>query len=150
MKQSSRNFRNFSLFLVASFLAIFGLLYIYNWGRNLSRRVDDLAAKLETSQTTVETVPKLRQEIDRLTNVLASIRSETPKPPTRVKIVSVREIQGMLKILGYYSKDVDGLSGPSTTKAVRDFQRSNGMEVNGHVEDVQFVERLREQSKIKK
>lgn len=45
----------------------------------------------------------------------------------------VREIQTRLKSWGYYSGQVDGVYGSQTEKAVRYFQKKNGLSVDGQV-----------------
>lgn len=44
-----------------------------------------------------------------------------------------REIQAALKRAGYYRGKVDGLMGPATTKAIRKFQKANGLRSDGIV-----------------
>ncbi len=46
---------------------------------------------------------------------------------------SHRNIQKLLKKLGYYKGSVDGVFGPMTKKAVKNFQRDNGLLVDGVV-----------------
>ena len=46
---------------------------------------------------------------------------------------TVREIQTRLKNWGYYDGAVDGIYGSQTEKAVRYFQRKNGLSVDGQV-----------------
>ena len=46
---------------------------------------------------------------------------------------TVREIQTRLKAWGYYTGSVDGIYGSQTEKAVRYFQRSNGLSADGQV-----------------
>ena len=46
---------------------------------------------------------------------------------------TVREIQTRLKNWGYYEGNVDGIYGSQTEKAVRYFQRKNGLSVDGQV-----------------
>ena len=46
---------------------------------------------------------------------------------------TVREIQTRLKNWGYYDGAVDGIYGIQTEKAVRYFQRKNGLSVDGQV-----------------
>ncbi len=44
---------------------------------------------------------------------------------------SVSSLQEELKKLGYYTMAVDGIYGSGTTRAVRDFQRANNLQVDG-------------------
>ena len=48
---------------------------------------------------------------------------------------AVSEIQTRLKNWGYYDGEVDGVYGSQTEKAVRYFQRKNGLSVDGQVGD---------------
>lgn len=45
----------------------------------------------------------------------------------------VREVQSVLKQMGYYKGSVDGIYGPQTEVAVRNFQKSRGLAVDGIV-----------------
>ena len=45
----------------------------------------------------------------------------------------VRTVQQKLKNWGYYEGEVDGIFGPLTTKAVKSFQRKNGLTADGIV-----------------
>ena len=44
-----------------------------------------------------------------------------------------KEIQSALKNAGYYKGAIDGKVGPKTRKAIEDFQKDNGLEVDGKV-----------------
>lgn len=44
---------------------------------------------------------------------------------------NVRQLQRLLKVLGKYSGDIDGSYGPKTTEAVKEFQRTVGLEDDG-------------------
>lgn len=46
---------------------------------------------------------------------------------------TVREIQTRLSRWGYYSGSIDGIYGSMTERAVRDFQKKNGLSVDGQV-----------------
>jgi hypothetical protein len=46
---------------------------------------------------------------------------------------AVRELQHRLTSLGYNTKGIDGIFGPNTEKAVRQFQKSHGLVVDGIV-----------------
>lgn len=45
----------------------------------------------------------------------------------------VKQIQTKLKNWGYYKGNIDGIYGSQTLKAVKDFQRKNGLTVDGIV-----------------
>jgi len=54
-------------------------------------------------------------------------------PPSGPYKPTAKEIQEALKNAGYYSGLVDGKSGPLTKKAVEEFQKANGLKVDGKV-----------------
>lgn len=58
-----------------------------------------------------------------------------PKPPISPEPFkpSNQQIQAALKAAGYYKGLIDGKIGPLTEKAIRDFQRANGLAVDGKV-----------------
>jgi N-acetylmuramoyl-L-alanine amidase len=48
---------------------------------------------------------------------------------------TVAGVQGRLRDLGLYFASVDGVVGPYTTRALREFQKSRGLAVTGHADD---------------
>lgn len=64
----------------------------------------------------------------------AYMRSSKPSPaplePTREE---TRLIQSRLKALGHYTAAVDGITGPGTRRAIRDFQQATGYPVTGEL-----------------
>lgn len=48
---------------------------------------------------------------------------------------NIRDAQHLLKDDGYYSGPVDGVSGPLTKRAIRQYQRANNMTVDGMLDD---------------
>ena len=59
----------------------------------------------------------------------------------------VREVQQMLTDRGYKPGPVDGLEGPSTRTALRDFQSANGLEVTPGVTDEAYIQLTSENRK---
>ena len=45
--------------------------------------------------------------------------------------MTIQQIQNLLQYLGYYTIRVDGISGPGTEQAVKDFQDAEGLEADG-------------------
>ncbi|HHW02085.1 MAG TPA: peptidoglycan-binding protein [Thermoanaerobacterales bacterium] len=56
----------------------------------------------------------------------------------------VRELQSKLQSLGYNVGPIDGIFGPLTEKAVKQFQKDNGLKVDGIVgpQTYDMLERL--------
>ena len=45
--------------------------------------------------------------------------------------MTIQQIQNLLQYLGYYTITVDGIWGPGSEQATRDFQKAEGLEVDG-------------------
>ena len=45
--------------------------------------------------------------------------------------MNIQQIQNLLQYLGYYTITVDGICGPGTKQATKDFQAAEGLEVDG-------------------
>jgi peptidoglycan hydrolase-like protein with peptidoglycan-binding domain len=74
-----------------------------------------------------------------------TIRIERAEPEVRRPLADpvVQKVQSVLKGLGFYAGDVDGLKGPGTEKAVRAYQDKMGLETTGRI-DQQLLEALGE------
>jgi peptidoglycan hydrolase-like protein with peptidoglycan-binding domain len=53
-------------------------------------------------------------------------------------------VQGALARRGYYDGQIDGVAGPGTRSAIREFQHDNGLPVTGRI-DSQLVQSLTNQ-----
>lgn len=78
--------------------------------------------------------------LGRVSHFLKKQRPEDPKPADKkpsswdnkgYSREYIRQRQAMLKELGFYKGEIDGYLGPATEEATRDFQRKNGLEVDG-------------------
>ncbi|MFH1414074.1 MAG: peptidoglycan-binding domain-containing protein, partial [Candidatus Omnitrophota bacterium] len=54
-------------------------------------------------------------------------------PPLGPYKPTVRQIQRALSNAGHYAGDIDGVSGPMTEKAIKEFQEANNLKVDGKV-----------------
>lgn len=72
-----------------------------------------------------------------------TIRIVRPRPaPERPKgDPQVERVQAVLKEIGFYGGDVDGLAGPATRKAIEDYQSKMGLAVTGKI-DAPLLEQL--------
>lgn len=75
---------------------------------------------------TVQTAPRAEQTAAASQSV-ASVLRQGSRGDT------VRTVQNKLRRWGYYSGSVDGIYGPATERAVRAFQKKNGLTVDGIV-----------------
>jgi len=56
-----------------------------------------------------------------------------PLPQVEPYKPSLKDIQAALKNAGYYTGAVDGKKGPMTNRAIEEFQKANGLKVDGKV-----------------
>lgn len=75
---------------------------------------------------TVQTAPRAEQTAA-ASQTVASVLRQGSRGET------VRTVQNKLRRWGYYSGNVDGIYGPATERAVRAFQKKNGLTVDGIV-----------------
>ena len=70
-------------------------------------------------------------------------RQNIPPPVDReITYTDILEVQGYLKNLGYYRGSIDGDCGPQTIKAIKEFQKNNGLYVDGKITTV-FIQRVK-------
>lgn len=79
----------------------------------------------------------------------APAANATPVPPPRPETASIRkpglvlDIQRGLAERGYYSGDVDGMPGPRTQQAIRDFEQAQGLKPTGEASEALLARVLR-------
>lgn len=67
------------------------------------------------------------------TRTLVSLFRQYMAQPVHLVEISIKRYQRQLQILGLYAGSVDGIDGPKTDAAVRAFQRSHALVVDGDV-----------------
>lgn len=82
--------------------------------------------------------PIQRQQIAVRPAAPAPVANATPVPPQRPETASIRakpglvlDLQQSLAERGYYDGAVDGLLGPRTQQAIREFEQAHGLKVTG-------------------
>jgi peptidoglycan hydrolase-like protein with peptidoglycan-binding domain len=80
----------------------------------------------------------------------APAANATPVPPPRPETATIRakaglvlDIQRALAERGYYDGDVDGLPGPRTQQAIREFETAQGLKVTGDTSEALLARVLR-------
>jgi murein L,D-transpeptidase YcbB/YkuD len=105
-----------------------------------AEEIAGIKTKVDTLEARVEGVEMKQAESDRMVmeqSQMAEERMVTTnfdvKPRAGKSKDRVREIQSALKNAGYYDGAVDGIKGKKTKKAIREFQKANGLTADGIV-----------------
>lgn len=63
-------------------------------------------------------------------------RAEPPARPMHLRYASqtVRDVQRQLRLRGYYAGPIDGMAGPATRTALRNFQHAKNLEARGQID----------------
>jgi len=102
-------------------------------------RVDTLETRVETVETKQASAErsvmeqsqaiedlKARRAAPETTNISVKPRAGHPKERTK-------DIQACLKNAGFYNGKIDGVKGKATKKAIKEFQKANGLKADGIV-----------------
>ena len=98
----------------------------------LESRVEGVESKqAETERATsqqAQTIEELRAEKEKAVKTNFEVRPKTGKPKEHMK-----EIQVCLKNAGFYKGNIDGMKGKGTKRAIKEFQKANGLKADGVV-----------------
>ena len=98
----------------------------------LDSRVGTVESKQAESERIVseqnQTIEQLKAEKERTVTTNISTRSE----PVRTR-GHMKEVQICLQNAGFYKGKIDGVKGKSTKKAIKEFQKANGLKADGKV-----------------
>ncbi len=98
----------------------------------LESSVESVESKQAESQALVsqqsQTIEELRAARERAVTTNISTRSAPVKGRGHMK-----EVQICLQNAGFYKGKIDGLKGKSTKKAIKEFQKANGLKADGKV-----------------
>jgi len=130
--------------VVAVLLALFVISGCETVPKKFKAEVSDMKEKVNTLETRVDTVESKTADVERATaehtQAIEEIKSTKPaevqtnfttrsssaKGNTRTK-----DIQTALKNAGFYNGMIDGIKGTGTKKAIKEFQRANGLQADG-------------------
>ncbi len=130
-------------------LALLLLVFTLSRGTTLVGRLE----KLEKGRKDLENFEKdhkdlvaMRGEMEKLRLDLQSLQSKVQamsSGPTKNSSIDARQIQKILKDLGYDPGPIDGKPGDGTKKAIRNFQHKENLTENGEIGDPEMIARLR-------
>lgn len=114
--------------------------------KKVQTEVTGIKTRVETLESRVEGVESKQAEVERLAAEQAQALDElktagTSQVKTNISVKAregtrsekMKDIQQALKNAGYYDGKIDGIKGKGTKKAIKDFQRANGLKVDGVV-----------------
>lgn len=114
--------------------------------KKVQAEVTGIKTRVETLETRVEGVESKQAEAERTTaeqaQALEDLKaSNAPQPKSNISVKSrndayggkMKDIQQALKNAGFYNGKIDGVKGKGTKKAIKDFQKANGLKADGIV-----------------
>jgi len=116
------------------FLVIISLVFLYGCGQKVEQT--EMPAEVQetvTETVTVEETPvEQPQTAEQLPVVQETVTVQETATITFVK-PDIKTIQQALANAGLYAGKIDGIIGPNTKQAIKDFQTQNGLTVDGKV-----------------
>jgi murein L,D-transpeptidase YcbB/YkuD len=114
--------------------------------KKFREEVSGIKSKVDTLESRVEGVETKQSDVERMANEQAqkleemkTEKEKTVKTNVTVKNRStksrghMKEIQTCLQNAGFYKGNIDGVKGKSTKKAIKSFQKANGLRADGVV-----------------
>jgi murein L,D-transpeptidase YcbB/YkuD len=135
--------------LVCLSVAILAAFIISGCGtsqKKVQTEVTGIKTRVETLESRVEGVESKQAEVERLAaeqaQALEDMKSAgmsqaktniSVKPREGARSEKMKDIQQALKNAGYYNGNVDGVKGKGTKRAIKEFQKANGLRADGVV-----------------
>jgi peptidoglycan hydrolase-like protein with peptidoglycan-binding domain len=109
--------------------------------KKMQEEVAGIKTRVETLETRVEGVETKQAEVEKTTGEQAQALEELKGAKTNISVKSrtgkgserIKDIQTCLKSAGFYNGEIDGVKGKQTRKAIKEFQKANGLEADGVV-----------------
>ncbi|MDD4909500.1 MAG: peptidoglycan-binding domain-containing protein [Candidatus Omnitrophica bacterium] len=101
--------------------------------QQLQTQVSDLSGELQKKDEEIGYLERQLAAAQTQREEITSARERAPKKSLDSKKRTRKNIQLALKKAGYYKGEIDGKLGKATKKAVRDFQKANGLSADGIV-----------------
>jgi peptidoglycan hydrolase-like protein with peptidoglycan-binding domain len=134
------------VFVVAVITAMFFVSGCETVPKKFKEEVAGIKSRVESLETKVEGVEAKQQEVDRTTSEQSQALEEmkSAKSSRETTNISVKprdfrsksrtkELQTCLKNAGFYIGKINGVKTKRTKKAIREFQKANGLKADGVV-----------------
>lgn len=110
--------------------------------KKFKEEVGGIRSRVDTLETKVEGIEARQTDAERLASEQAqALEASRERVKTNISVKprslkgkeNIRDIQTCLKNAGFYSGNIDGVSGKQTRRAIREFQKANGLNPDGIV-----------------
>ena len=114
--------------------------------KKFKEEVSGIKTKVDTLQSRMESVESKQMEVERATSEHGQAIEDLKARKTRYERTNisvkprgasskarVKEIQTYLKNANFYDGKIDGIKGPATKRAIKEFQASHGLTADGRV-----------------
>ncbi len=109
--------------------------------KKFKEEVGGIKTRVETLESKVEGIEARQTESEKAAGEMAQAMGESRTRGTSISVKSssfkgkenIKDIQTCLKNAGYYTGKIDGISGKNTRRAIREFQKSSGLNPDGIV-----------------
>ena len=139
--KSARNYAGLAVIFTAMVFVLSGCSTV---PKKFKEEVSGIKSKVDTLESRVEGVETKQSETERLAGEQAqdieALKARKTartnfgvKPHGGKSATGVKETQTCLKNAGFYSGKIDGVMGKKTRKAVKEFQKANGLSADGIV-----------------
>ena len=137
------------LLAVVAVVAVFLVSGCSTVPKKFKEEVTGIKSKVDTLESRVESVESKQAESERVVSqqsqtieemksarensVRTNISTRTGASSSARPREHMKEIQACLKNAGFYKGPIDGMKGRSTKKAIKEFQKANGLRADGKV-----------------
>lgn len=134
-----RNIFNTALVIVVALVFLAGCGTVPK--KKYEQDVKGITSRMESLESKVEGMEAKQTETERMVAEQQRPAEESAGPKTNVAVMErnpkgharTKEIQECLASAGFYKGKVDGVKGKKTRKAIKEFQRANGLTPDGVV-----------------
>ncbi len=133
-------------YLAIAIVAVFFIAGCETVPKKFREEVSGIRSKVDTLESRVEGVESKQSEAERMASEQAQRLEEMKaakeqsvktnfevKPKAGKSKEHMKEIQTSLQNAGFYKGKIDGMKGKGTKKAIKEFQKANGLKADGRV-----------------
>ena len=119
------------------FVIMLGLLILPGCGFRTEKKISDAEKKIEYLESRLDSYEVRISQIEEKEKLMEGFYSTKAKNAETVSAEMMRneDVQRALQKAGYYKGKIDGKIGPVSTKAIKEFEKDNGLKVDGLLDE---------------